>query len=49
MKLLQHIPRPVRIRARALWLALRCWKTARELRALKAKFEEAASEKKGLL
>ena len=38
MSLLQYIPRPVRIRARALWLAFRCWKTARELRALNKRY-----------
>lgn len=45
MNLLQYIPRPVRIRVRALWLAAKCWKTARELRALKAKYEQAGNDK----
>jgi hypothetical protein len=38
MSLLQYIPRPVRIRLRALFLAAKCWKTTRELRELNKRY-----------
>lgn len=42
MNLLQFIPRPIRVRLRASWLAFRCWKIAREFRGLKIKYENQA-------